>query len=148
MKLHEIHNAVLVWGAIGKESISELKDEQALVIVVEKRPECVGIRHNLPLLQKEGIPAVYCTDTMIGTLLYAQKIKKTYIYTDRDQDDGRENTYVFLLSRLHGVPVENRRPGVVAAADPDRDAGSLGGSNFIVDERSKKYIIGSEAVGS
>lgn len=143
MKLKDIHNAVLVWGVIGDESLPELKNENTLVIVAEGRPGCVGFTHNLPLLKKERIPAVYCTDNMIGTLFYAQKIRKTYIYTGNDPDDP-EGAYVFLLSRLHDVPVEKRPAGNVDTSAADADAGTLGGNNFIVDEALKKYIIGFE----
>ncbi|MBN2482921.1 MAG: hypothetical protein JXD21_01805 [Candidatus Omnitrophica bacterium] len=147
MKLETIKNAVLVWGIISHEHIACLKDEDALVIVPEQRPYCVGIHHNLPLLSSHYIPAVYCTDNMIGILFYTKKIKKTFLFCRKGslRPEGMTGaSYAALLSEIHRVPVCILAEGEYDLSGFDRDASTLAGHNFVVDERSKKYIIHSE----
>jgi len=80
VKLNALKNLILIWGPLSEEAAQELKKEGSLVLVAENRPSLLGLKHNIPILKKEQVDFVYCTDNALGFLFYKQKIKKTLIF--------------------------------------------------------------------
>ena len=74
MKLEDLNNLILIWGVLSKDSLGLFKEET--ILVPENRPFLYGLKHNVPLLEDNNIPFVYCTDNMIGHLFYRNKNKK------------------------------------------------------------------------
>ena len=135
MELHALKEATLVWGPLSEEAVQRLKREGSVAVVAENRPSLAGLKHDLPLLAKEGIASVYCPDNALGLLFYKQKIRKAFI------SRGSGSLYAALLSKVHGVPFEVIEPGPVNVKDLDRDASTLEGRNFILEVDREEYII-------
>lgn len=138
MKLKQIKKAILVWGIISQDGINQLKNEKELIIVPEGRPYLIGLLQNAPLLKKEGLEFVYCTDNMLGYLFYKNKIKKTIIFYKKLTPQGIIGScgslYVGLLSHLHKVPIKIMPEGILSTNFPDSQAKTLAGKSFILEE--------------
>ena len=144
MKLEDIKRAVIIWGAVSPEGISELEKEP-LVIVAENRPFLLGLKHNIPLLREAGINFLYCTDNVLGFLLYKGKIEKTYLFYREKSEKGLIGTcgslYIYLLSKLHNVPLKVMTGGEIDLVNSDKDASTLGGKDFILQDKGCGCII-------
>lgn len=110
MRLEEINEAILIWGAISKEALSYLKKQKSLVVIAENRPYMIGLNYNCPLLEKEGIKFVYCTDNMLGILFYKKKVKEAILFYEK-KERGRilaicGSLYFYLLAKLHNVKIK------------------------------------------
>ena len=147
MKLEDIKRAVIIWGAVSSEGISELKKEP-LVIVAENRPFLLGLKHNIPLLREAGINFLYCTDNIPGFLLYKGKIEKTYLFYREKSEQGLigvcGSLYMGLLSKLHNVPIKFMAGSKIDLVNSDKDASTLGGRDFVFQNYKKMCIIGSD----
>lgn len=147
MKLKDINNAVLVWGIISGEGLKKIEQENCVVIVPENRPYLIGLKHNIPLFKKGDVRFVYCTDNTLGMLFYKDKIKKTIVFCGRQ---GEKNIgicgslYVYLLSKLHNVPVEILTQGKTDFSVLDRDVSTLGHKNFVLEEDREDFVIESD----
>lgn len=110
MDIKHIENAILIWGPLNESAIAYLKEQRRKVIVPEMRPSCMGLSRVLPVLKKEKIPAIYCTDNMLGLLFMKKKIGETIISYRKEDKKGitgiSGSRYVVLLSRLHGVKIK------------------------------------------
>ena len=135
MKLRALNEATLVWGPLSEEAVQRLKEQGSLVVVAENRPSLAGLKHDLPLLAKEGIGSVYCPDNALGLLFYQQKIKKALI------SRGPGSLYAALLSKVHNVPFEIVDQGSLNTEGLDRSAATLEGRNFILEVDREEYII-------
>ncbi|UCG34784.1 MAG: hypothetical protein JSW17_04630 [Candidatus Omnitrophota bacterium] len=144
MKLENINNTTLIWGMISQEGLDHLKEEKSLVVVPENRPYLIGLKHNIPLLKKEGIDFVYCCDNVLGLLFYKERIKKTLLFYKELNQNGITgicgSLYVTLLSKLHNIPIKIAPQGRSEIAFEDADASSLGG-NLFLEERQENCII-------
>lgn len=146
MKLSDIENAVLIWGPATEDSMAKLK-EWPIVVVPENRPRLTGLYHNVPLLKKEKVKFVYCTDNMLGLLFYQGKIRKTILYYQQ-AIEGKivgvsGSLYVSLLSKLHNVPIEIALQGEDKSAGDDRSAAVFSGKKMVLTEDTGKFIIAS-----
>lgn len=144
MKLNDINNAVLVWGVVSDEGMKRLKEQNCIVIVAENRPYLIGLKHNIPLLKKEKVNFVYCTDNMLGLLFYKGKIKKTFVFCKQRKEENIGicgSLYVCLLSSLHNVQVEIVPQAEVDFEGLDRDVSSLGARGFVLEEYKQGCII-------
>lgn len=148
MNLDTIHNAVLIWGSISAEGLDFLKQEKALAIVPEQRPYLLGIKRNIPLLQKAGIEFVYCSDNALGLLFYKNKIKKTVLfYQERNGNTIWAlpgSLYVNILSQLHKVPVCMLAQGTCDFSLLDRDASTVENKNFVCAKNKENSIVSVE----
>jgi methylthioribose-1-phosphate isomerase len=110
MKLNQIDKAILVWGPVSKEGLTYLKEQKELVVISENRPYMIGLRHNKPLLEREGIRFVYCTDNMLGILFYKKKVKEALLFYEK-KEEGKilaicGSLYFYLLAKLHNVAIK------------------------------------------
>ena len=144
MKLEDIKRAVIIWGAVSPEGISELKKE-SLVIIAENRPFLLGLKHNIPLLKGAGINFLYCADNVLGFLLYKDKIKKTYLFYREKSKEGLTGVcgslYIYLLNKLHNVPLKFMAGGEIDFASLDKNVSTLGGRDFILQGKGCGCII-------
>lgn len=143
MKLSDIENAVLIWGPATEDSMAKLK-EWPIVVVPENRPGLTGLYHNVPLLKKEKVNFVYCTDNMLGLLFYQGKIRKTILYY-KQAIEGKivgvsGSLYVSLLSKLHKVNVEFVMGEEIDLSKFDQTAANLGGKKMILGDKEDKFI--------
>ena len=143
MKLDKIKDAILIWGPILSDSLSLLKDEKKLVIVPENRPYLIGLLYNAPLLKRQRINFVYCTDNMLGFLFYKNKIKKTIIFYQKLTKKGiiciSGSLHVVLLSKLHSVPIEIMPQENLNIKFLDSSAISLSGKRFVLKKDIKFF---------
>ena len=151
MKLIDIKNAILIWGAMSKEALSQMKEEDLLVLVPENRPYLLGLKHNIPLLKENNINFVYCTDNMLGILFYQERIKKVLLFY-KGLKDGRAvglcgSYYVALLGKLHNIPVEVQRGVDFDSSSLDNDVSTLGGKGFILEENKQDYVLKAKDEG-
>jgi len=142
MKLKQIKKAILIWGIVSQDGINQLKNEKELVIVPEQRPYLIGLLQNAPLLKKEDLDFVYCTDNMLGYLFYQDKIKKTVIFYKELTPKGiigvSGSLYVGLLSHLHKVPIKILPEGKATSNFKDFSAKTLLGKSFVLE---KEYFV-------
>lgn len=145
MKLIDINDAVLIWGIVSQAGLLELKQEGRMVLVPENRPYLLGLKRNIPLLEKEGINFVYCADNVLGLLFYKGKIKKTILFYEEKTKKAIVgicgSLYVSLLSKFHNVPVKPILQGDFSLELLDKDASTLDGKSFIRDEDKKNCVI-------
>ena len=145
MKLADINNAVLVWGALSEQGIESLKKEGKSVIVAEGRPYLIGINYNIPLLKKEKIDFIYCVDNTLGLLFYKKKIAKTFLFYKEKKENGLlgpcGSLYAALLSKLHKINIEIFSQGAADLTILDKNSAILGGKPFILEEDKNSYII-------
>ncbi|MBU1121278.1 MAG: hypothetical protein ABIH71_03815 [Candidatus Omnitrophota bacterium] len=135
MKLEEIKNATVVWGALSEEGITFLKNRGGVVVVAEGRPGLVGLYHNVELLKKENIEFVYCVDNVLGLLFYKGKIGKMLVMCKKIELGvlGRPGSLqAALLSKIHGVSVEFMVEGEFDFESRDKGAASLGGKMMVL----------------
>jgi methylthioribose-1-phosphate isomerase len=141
MKLNALKSLTLVWGPLSEEAATKLKSQDSLVLVAENRPSLLGLKHNIPILKKEQVDFIYCTDNALGLLFYKQKIKKTLIFSKDRLKGVSGSLYAALLSKIHNVPVEIMEQGSIDLKALDRDASTLGGKDFILEDNKEEYII-------
>ena len=150
MNLNDVKNSLLIWGPISTKGLSQIKEEGCLVVVPENRPWMIGLRHNVPLLKKEDIPSVYCTDNMLGLLFYREKVKKTLLFYKKQKKEGiigiSGSLYVALLSRLHQIPIVIVDQGELDLDSSDKDAASLGGEKYILGQDDSVIAADDELV--
>jgi methylthioribose-1-phosphate isomerase len=149
MKLESINKKILVvWGAISFTGLSEIRQRGNLVMVPENRPFLLGVKHNIPLLKREGIGFIYCPDNALGLLFYKEKIERTLLFYCEKNEKGIKgicgSLYITLLSKLHKVPVEIIEETEVEWLSLDKDAATLEGKNFVIAENREEYIIKAE----
>ncbi|MFC1514820.1 hypothetical protein ACFL5X_02855 [Candidatus Omnitrophota bacterium] len=141
----EARKYILIWGPLSAAGVARLAHEGSCVLVPESRPSLLGLKHNLPLLKAKGIDCVYCPDNALGSLFYAGRIATTLLFcrgsASGDMQGVCGSLYAGLLSRLHGVAVEVLEEGSCDRGVLDRDASTLEGRNFILEEDPGKYII-------
>lgn len=144
MKLENINNAILIWGMLSQEGLDHLKEKKSLVVVPENRPYLIGLKHNIPLLKKEGIDFVYCCDNVLGLLFYKEKIEQTLLFYKELTQNGVTgicgSLYVALLSKLHNIPIKIAPQERSEIEFPDADVSTLGG-NLFLEEREENCII-------
>jgi len=143
MKLDKIKDAILIWGIVSDDGLSILKNEK-IVIVPETRPYLLGLLYNAPLLKKQKINFVYCTDNMLGFLFYKDKIKKTIIFYKKLTKKGiiciSGSLYVALLSKLHNVAIKIMpQKNLKNIKFLDNSATTLAGKKFILKEDTKFF---------
>ena len=145
MLLDDCKNMVAVWGPVSGHGLSRLKEAGDLILVPEQRPSLLGLKAVVPLLKGAGLDLVYCTDNMLGILFYKGKIKQGLVFYKQRQPGeviaSSGSLYFSLLSRLHNVPLEFIRQDELGFLAPDKDASSLEGENFILEENTQEYII-------
>lgn len=145
MKLTDINNAILVWGLLSEEGVESLKKENKPVIIAEGRPYLTGINHNAPLLKKEKVNFIYCTDNTLGLLFYKGKIAKTFLFYKEEKENGLTgpcgSLYAALLSKLHKVGIKAFLQGAAGFRALDKNPAALGGKPFILEENENSYII-------
>lgn len=145
MKLVNIKNAILIWGALSSEAIEKLKQEQRIIIVPEHRPFMMGLKYNCPRLRKSEVPFVYCTDNTLGLLFYKNKIKKTIFFYKEKTDKGivgfSGSLYVIFLSKLHAVPVEIMQGPESIQGNFETDASTFGGKKIILANDKQEYTV-------
>ena len=147
MKIEELKNSILIWGALSEGGLSYLKDRtrdnDLKVLVPENRPSMIGLKHNIPLLKKEGIPFIDCTDNMLGFLFYKKKIKETVLFGKKKEESHilaiSGSLFAVYLTKLHGVPLKVLIQGKVSCNYLDRDASTLGGKKFIL-SKEKPFV--------
>jgi hypothetical protein len=148
MNLNQINNAVILWGAASAEGIEYAVKSGDLCITAENRPGLIGLKHNIPLLQKKNIRYCYCSDNTLGLLFYKRKIKETIIFYKENHDQGIVavcgSLYVLLLSRIHGVKVTVFSQGKVTVDLPDTSAATLNGKSFVVSEDKPYVMVGND----
>ena len=144
MKIKDINRLTLIWGGISEEGLSYLRNKvnknNFVILVPENRPYLLGLNYNIPLLEKEKIPLVYCTDNMLGFLFYKGNIEETILFCKKMAEKGVlgvcGSLYATLLSKAHNVPVKVFLQGKVDFSGMDRDASVLQG---------KKLTLGKDA---
>ncbi|MFH1504929.1 MAG: hypothetical protein ABIH08_06065 [Candidatus Omnitrophota bacterium] len=145
MKLEKIYSTVLVWGVISREGVDCLRQENKLAVIAEGRPYLTGINYNIPLLKKEKIDFIYCTDNTLGLLFYKKKIAKTFFFYKEKTDNGLTGAcgslYAALLSKLHKVDIEVFPQGTANYEVLDKNSATLAGKPFILEEDKNSYII-------
>jgi len=146
MRLDDLKdNCLLIWGAISEQGLEQLKAEGRLVIVPENRPHMTGLIHNAPLLRRHDVDFVYCTDNMLGLLFYKNKIKETFLFFRKFEENGitgvSGSLYAALLSRLHGVPIKTMPQAELEFESPDRDASSFSGKEFGLEPNENEIIV-------
>lgn len=148
MRLKEVDKALLIWGFLSREGLGQIRGEGKLVVVPENRPYLVGLRHNIPLLKKDNIPFIYCTDNMLGILFYKEKIKKTLLFYKELRKEGVVgicgSLYIVLLSKLHNVPIEIMPQEAFGFIPQDRDASTLGGKSLILERNRQEFVVRAE----
>ncbi|MFH1771613.1 MAG: hypothetical protein ABH872_02245 [Candidatus Omnitrophota bacterium] len=145
MKLADINECVTIWGPVSDKAVLKLKEENGLVIVPENRPYMLGLRHNIPALKKSGINCLYCSDNMLGLLLYKGKIKKGILFYKEEKDDGFlgvcGSLYFSLLCKMHNVGLEYFAAGAFDLSELDIDASTLDTGGFIAAANKESYVI-------
>lgn len=145
MKLSEIDKAIILWGLPSQDGLSEIKQDESLIVVPEQRPSLLGLTYTLPLLKSKGIKCFYCPDNVLGFLFYQGKIKKTYLFFKDKNDKGIIGTcgslYVSLLSKLHNVELKIMPAAKASENAADKDASTLGGQDFIFQKNKQDYIV-------
>ncbi len=141
MKVEKIDKAILIWGPISEEALESIRKNKTVVVVPENRPYLIGINYNVPLLKKEKIKFVYCTDNMLGWLFYKNKVRKTYLFYKKKEERGIigwcGSLYVILLNSIHNIPVEIFAENKVKYDFVDKDASTINGKSFILKEDNK-----------
>ncbi len=156
MKIKEVNRLTLIWGGLSGEGLSYLRNKanknNFVVLVPENRPYLLGLNYNIPLLEKEKIALVYCTDNMLGFLFYKRKIEETILFckemAEREVLGICGSLYVALLSKLHDVPVKVFLQGTVDFSGKDKDASALQGKKMVLDEDSEWVEKGSDEMVS
>jgi methylthioribose-1-phosphate isomerase len=78
------------------------------VIATETRPKLQGARLTTYELKREGIPVTLITDSMVGYVMYRQKVNKVIVGADRIVQDAVINkigTYqIAVLAKEHKIP--------------------------------------------
>jgi len=109
MDIDKLNNSLFIWGALEPAHLPRLLKYNGTVIIPEMRPYMIGLKHNLPLLKKQKISAVYCTDNMLGILLFKRKISEVVILYHQKREDGISAAsgalYTAQLASLHGVKI-------------------------------------------
>ncbi|MCM8773834.1 MAG: hypothetical protein NC820_03760 [Candidatus Omnitrophica bacterium] len=145
MKLKDISSSLFVWGAISEDGLNYIKDKNKIVIVPENRPYLIGLKWNVPLLESKGIRFVYCTDNMLGILLFKRKIDELVIFYREVNDSGMfgicGSLYVSILSKLHNLSIKTFPQGRIDLSYFDEDASKLGGKKFITQESDNSVVI-------
>lgn len=148
MRLDDIERMTIAWGPISEAAVFEFRKESSLILVPEGRPYLLGLKYNIPLLKRENINFVYCTDNALGLLFYKGKIKQTLIFYRDKRNDGilsvTGSLYIALLSKLHNVPIKVSCAGGVDFGNLDKNTSTLDGRDFILGETKKDYIIESD----
>lgn len=130
-----IDEAVLIWGPVSKEGIDYLQFQRKQVVIPENRPYLLGLKYNKPLMEKAGLRFVYCTDNTIGHLLSKKEVREAVLFCKKE--DGiikglSGSLYVWLLAKLHNIPVKIFRQGEVNWEEiKDKDAGTLDGKKVV-----------------
>ncbi len=144
MKIDELSNLILVWGAISDNGLLYLNDKKGdnfSVLVPENRPSMIGLNYNIPHLKKARIPFVYCTDNMLGILFYKSKIKETILFYKELRENGLIATsgslFAVYLSSLHNILVKASLEGEFNPAGFDKDASTLRGKKFLLAGQEK-----------
>lgn len=145
MKLSEIKNAVILWGIPSKEIIEELKDRGCLVVVPEQRPSLLGLKQVMPILAKEGISHLYCTDNVLGFLFYKKRLKKTYLGFNEERGSdisaSSGSLYISLLSKIHNIEIKIFPSVKGSLQKSDEDASTLDKKDFILTDNKEDSIV-------
>lgn len=145
MRLKEINQVILVWGAISSLGIDELRDKGSPVVVPENRPYLLGLRHNIPFLRREGIEGIYCPDSALGVLLYRGKVKKAVLFHKGARKEGVigvcGSLYFALLSKTHNIPIKAVPGEKVDYCPWDKDASTLNNQTFIEERESGDLVV-------
>ncbi|MCM8756838.1 MAG: hypothetical protein NC817_02230 [Candidatus Omnitrophica bacterium] len=148
MKLKDIGNSFFVWGAISEDGLNYIKDKNKIVIVPENRPYLIGLNWNVPLLESKRIKFVYCTDNMLGILLFKRKVDELVIFYREIKDNGMVgicgSLYVSILSKLHNVNMTTFPQGRIDLSYFDQNASTLGGRKFINQENDNSVVIAED----
>jgi len=86
--IEDLKQSLLIWGVLSKEGIEFIKSKKERVIVPEMRPSLLGLKINIPLLKRNNIPFIYCTDNTLGFLFYKNKIKHTLLFFKEELSEG------------------------------------------------------------
>ncbi len=133
--MKKVSNAVLIWGPVSGEGVEYLKLQAKQVVICENRPYLLGLIHNKPLLEKQGIRVVYCTDNTIGHLFYQKAVREIVLFCRRENGIIKGvsgSLYVWLLAKIHNLPIKIFREAEICWQEiKDKDAGSLGGRPVI-----------------
>ena len=112
------------------------KKGKTTVLVPENRPYMVGLKYNIPLLRRENVPLVYCTDNMLGALFYRGKIKELLLSYKEIRAEGIisgcGSLFAVVLAHLHQVQIKGFVQGAFPLKGVDKDASSLGGKKFVL----------------
>lgn len=126
------------------------------VLVPENRPFMIGLIHNIPLLKKNGIQSVYCTDNMLGFLFYKRKISELLLFCkevrEKEMTGHCGSLFAVLLAKLHGAGIRVFHQDEFPTDFADTDASTLSGKKFIApgqdhlvcrpeDERIEKDLV-------
>ncbi len=139
MKIEELDNLILIWGPLSRQGLCYLQEEELgrnlRVLVPENRPFMIGLTHNLPLLKRNGIRSVYCTDNMLGFLFYKRKISELLLFCkevhEKEMIGYCGSLFVVLLAKLHGASIRVFHQDELHMNFADTDASTLSGKKFI-----------------
>lgn len=146
MNLSDVNKAVLVWGAVSARGISALKEKSRTVVVMENRPELIGLKHNIPLLRKASISYVYCTDNMAGVLFYKEKIDEVLLFynellPDNSVSGVSGSLYIALLAKEHGIRISCLPRQDIKYKIKDKDASTFDGRKIILMDNCGSYVV-------
>lgn len=152
MKIKDVNRLTLIWGGLSKEGLSYLRNKankhNFVVLVPENRPYLLGLNYNIPLLEKEKIDLIYCSDNMLGFLFYKEKIEETILFckemAEKEVLGICGSLYVALLSKLHNIPVKVFLQGKVDFSGRDKDASALQGRKMVLDKDLERVEKGSD----
>lgn len=166
MKIEELKDLILIWGPLSRQGLCYLQEEELgrdfRVLVPENRPFMIGLLHNIPLLKKNGIRSVYCTDNMLGFLFYKRKISELLLFCkdvrEKEMTGYCGSLFAVFLAKLHGAGIRIFHQGELTANFTDTDASTLSGKKFISpgqehlvcrpeDERIEKDLVAGD-IGS
>jgi hypothetical protein len=160
LKIRELDDLILIWGPLSKQGLFYLQEEELRrdlrVLVPENRPFMIGLMHNIPLLKKNGIRSVYCTDNMVGFLFYKRKISELLLFCkdvrEKEMTGYCGSLFALLQAKLHGVGIRVFHQDEFLIEFADTDASTLSGKKFIApgqdhlvcrpeDERIEKDLV-------
>jgi len=137
--IEDLKQSLLIWGVLSKEGIEFIKSKKERVIVPEMRPSLLGLKINIPLLKRNNIPFIYCTDNTLGFLFYKNKIKHTLLFFKEELSEGLRcitgSLYVVLLSHLHNIDISFFKMGYLQSNSlTDKDASTIDGRKVVLNE--------------
>ena len=117
------------------------------VIATETRPLLQGLRLTAWELQRDGIPVVVVTDSMVAQLFARRAVDSVIVGADRIARNGdvanKVGTYgIACLAQMHGVPFD------VAAPWSTVDSACADGGKIPIEQRNAREVLYAGAPGA